>query len=137
MIPARIMCDSSVLVPAVLAWHPEHDAARAALAEVDALPAHVLLETFSVLTRLPAPHRIGARDAAAVLGAMTLPLLQLPGLEYAALVAAAGAKGVRGGALYDALIAVTAAHHGAELITRDARAQPTYEAMGTQYRLLT
>jgi predicted nucleic acid-binding protein len=39
-------------------------------------------------------------------------------------------KGLRGGALYDALIAATAAKHGATLISADRRAQPTYEAMG-------
>jgi len=36
---------------------------------------------------------------------------------------------LRGGALYDALIAGTVAKHGATLISADRRAEPTYEAM--------
>jgi hypothetical protein len=43
------------------------------------------------------------------------------------------ANGVRGGALYDALIAGTVAKHsagvGGHLISADRRAEPTYEAM--------
>ena len=58
-------CDTSVLVPALLSWHPAHEECRAAVVEVAVLPSHVFLETYSVLTRLPAPHRVAARDAAA------------------------------------------------------------------------
>jgi len=39
---------------------------------------------------------------------------------------------VAGGAVYDALVALDAVEHGAELATRDARARPTYEAVGAR-----
>lgn len=39
-------------------------------------------------------------------------------------------QGIRGGALYDALIAATALHHRHTLITADRRAAPVYSALG-------
>lgn len=41
-------------------------------------------------------------------------------------------KGIAGGAVYDALVALAAAEHGVELATRDARAKSTYEAVGAR-----
>jgi toxin FitB len=38
--------------------------------------------------------------------------------------------GLRGGALYDALIAATAAHHRARVVSADRRARRAYEAVG-------
>jgi predicted nucleic acid-binding protein len=40
--------------------------------------------------------------------------------------------GISGGAVYDALVALAAAEHGAELATRDARARTTYETVGVR-----
>lgn len=129
-------CDTSVLVAALVAWHPDHSAASSALAQVEILPAHVLLETYSVLTRLPAPHRIAPGDASAVLEALDLRLVALPARRHAALLPLLSAEGVRGGAIYDALVAATARHHGATLRTRDRRARPTYDAVGVDYALV-
>lgn len=42
------------------------------------------------------------------------------------------AAGLRGGALYDALIAATAADHGARLLSADLRARRAYDALGVQ-----
>jgi predicted nucleic acid-binding protein len=44
--------------------------------------------------------------------------------------------GVRGGALYDALIAATAVRHDADLLSADSRARATYDAMGAHARYL-
>lgn len=46
------------------------------------------------------------------------------------------AAGVSGGATYDGLIALTALKHDLELISRDARAVRTYNALGVPYRLI-
>jgi len=46
------------------------------------------------------------------------------------------AAGVRGGALYDALIAATAAAHGAQIVSADRRANATYLAMAAEVRFL-
>lgn len=37
-----------------------------------------------------------------------------------------------GGAVYDALVALAAAEHGADLATRDKRAKATYETVGVR-----
>ena len=44
--------------------------------------------------------------------------------------------GVRGGALYDALIAATAATHDAEILSADRRALGTYRAMDVEVRFI-
>ena len=46
------------------------------------------------------------------------------------------AKAVTGGAAYDALVAATAADHGAELISCDRRAAAVYERYRIHTRLL-
>jgi hypothetical protein len=45
-------------------------------------------------------------------------------------------RGVTGGAVYDAVVAATAAVHSAELLSCDRRAVPTYEKMGVRAVLL-
>ena len=86
------------------------------LARRPRVPAHVLIEAYSVLTRLPPPHRAPA-DLVATFLAERFPEapLVLPPLAYTDLVAAAAVEGVAGGAIYDALIAATARHAGATL----------------------
>jgi hypothetical protein len=44
--------------------------------------------------------------------------------------------GIDGGAVYDALVALTAADAGHVLITRDERAASTYERLGIEFTLL-
>ncbi len=129
-------CDTSVLVSALLAWHPGHTAARKAVVSVRGIPAHVLLETYSVLTRLPAPHRISARDAGSVLDALDVDLLSLPVKAHRRLISTLAQNNVKGGAAYDALVGATARHHGLTLMTRDQRARPTYDLVGADYTLL-
>jgi predicted nucleic acid-binding protein len=58
-----------------------------------------------------------------------LPWLALSGSDQHSCLRKAVEAGLRGGALYDALIAATAAKHGADLVSADQRARPTYEAM--------
>jgi predicted nucleic acid-binding protein len=50
---------------------------------------------------------------------------------------AAVAHGIRGGALYDALIAATAAHHKHTLLSADRRAAPVYAAVGVDVVYIT
>jgi predicted nucleic acid-binding protein len=44
--------------------------------------------------------------------------------------------GITGGAVYDALIAATAHHARATLLTRDSRATAIYEKLGISYELV-
>ncbi len=49
---------------------------------------------------------------------------------YARLPEILSERGVAGGAVYDALVALAALDHDARLATRDARAKATYETLG-------
>ena len=122
--------DTSVLVAALAAWHPRHVEARQRLGGVDRVVAHVLVETFSVLTRLPAPHRISAADAQSALAGLPWQVVALPAAGYQPLLAVAAAQGISGGAVYDALICVTAREHQLTVLTNDARSRRTYDALG-------
>lgn len=132
-----VTCDTSVLIPALVAWHPDHDAARRALDDTLAtLIAHVLVESYSVLTRLPSPHRFSAGDAGRLLGALAVKTVALPAGRHRALLAVMAEGGIRGGAVYDGVVAATARHHDLHLLTRDRRARTTYDALGVSYTLI-
>ena len=127
-----LTCDTSVLVPALTAWHPDHQRARAALTDVVAVPAHVLLECCSVLTRLPQPHRIAPSVAAAAVAGLSWPTLALPGERLPALLLKLAEHNIAGGAAYDGLVAATALHHGYALRSADQRARRTYDVVGVR-----
>lgn len=129
--------DTSVVVAAVLSWHEAHEAARRAAIGAG-LAAHALLESYSVLTRLPAPHRLAPEVAGALLAGWFPPervLVPAPAVMRS-IVPRLAEAGIGGGAVYDALIGLTAAEHGAELRTRDHRAAATYDALSVPYRLV-
>jgi predicted nucleic acid-binding protein len=132
-----IAVDTSVVVAAFASWHEGHASAAAALARRPRVPAHVLLETYSVLTRLPPPHRAPAGLVAAFLAErFSAPPLVLRGVEHARLVGRAAETGIVGGSIHDALVGATVRHAGARLLTRDRRAAPTYERVGVEYELI-
>lgn len=129
--------DSSVTIAALLNDHPAHDAASDALATCTATIAHVAIETYSVLTRLPAPSRPEASTVVTVL-AKRLPsrYLTLDAGSCAKTTGLLAAAGVSGGATYDGLIALTALEHDLELLSRDRRAARSYRALGVRFVLL-
>ena len=49
--------DSSVVIAAFASWHEHHVIARKAMTARPRLIAHAAVESYSVLTRLPPPHR--------------------------------------------------------------------------------
>jgi len=129
-----IAVDTSVVVAGFASWHEGHRSAAAALARKPRVPAHVLVEAYSVLTRLPPPHRAPA-DLVAEFLAERFPEapLVLPARAHLGLVETSARTGLAGGAIYDALIAATARHAGATLLTRDQRARSVYELMRVRY----
>ena len=129
--------DTSIAIAALLADHPAHENASGALAACKTTIAHVAAETYSVLTRLPAPHRAEATTAATAL-AERLPSkhVTLDASSHADAPGRLAAAGISGGATYDGLIALTALEHDLELISRDQRAARTYRALGARFRLL-
>jgi predicted nucleic acid-binding protein len=133
-----IATDTSLVVALFASWHEAHEAAREALPADVRLPAHVFLESYSVLTRLPVPHRAPADAVTSFLRTrFSSELLTLPSPEHHALLELIRAKAVTGGATYDALVAATAKHAGAKLLSRDQRAARTYGLIGVDYELLS
>jgi len=124
--------DSSVVVAALATWHSDHEDALEALDGTEAgLIAHVGFETASVLSRLPEGLRMAAPLVVASLSDdFPARWLTLDGTRMRRALNAAIAAGLHGGALYDALIAATAAHHGLRLLSADRRARRTYDALG-------
>jgi predicted nucleic acid-binding protein len=130
--------DTSVAVAAALPWHESHDAGRSALADADAPAlAQVVVETYSVLTRLPPPQRVPASVARQyVRDTFSFPPLVLGVDGYARLLEVVAHEGIVGGAVYDAVVAATAREAGATLVTLDQRAVRTYRLLGIEYRLV-
>ncbi len=134
----RTTADTSVLVAAFASWHEHHARAAAALATLDFVVAHCLLETYSVLTRLPAPHRIAPATAAAWLRMAlgTARVVALGAAEQRKLVQTCVEQSIAGGAVYDAVIAATSARFDARLLTLDARARGTYARLGAAHEMV-
>jgi predicted nucleic acid-binding protein len=129
--------DSSIAIAALWGDHPANEPAAEALATCESVIAHVAVETYSVLTRLPVPHRASeAAAVAAVEERLAGTYATLEGSMYPAALRRLAGAGVSGGATYDGLIALTALEHGLELITRERRAERTYRALAAPYTLL-
>jgi predicted nucleic acid-binding protein len=123
--------DSSVVVAAFASWHEHHVIARKAMASRPRLVAHAAVESYSVLTRLPPPHRAQPSIVHTfITERFTDPFLTLSQTGYQELLATVAASHILGGPTYDALIAFTAAEHQATLMSLDQRAAATYEAIG-------
>lgn len=109
--------DTSCMIAAVCGWH-EHNAA--AVGEIErrlgrgerlAVSAPALMETYAVLTRLPAPYRLSAAEAWALVEANFVEGRTIFALDSAAYVAhlrQLAMQGVGGGRTYDAVIAACA-----------------------------
>ena len=125
------------MVAAFASWHGAHEVARASLIGNPAIVAHAAFETYSVLTRIQPPERAHPGDVRLFieetfgdrwLGLATTALrLSLGRLEQ---------LGISAGQTYDGLIAMTAASHGATLLTLDRRAQRTYALVGADVELV-
>lgn len=129
--------DTSLVVAAFASWHEHHESARRLLDSGLRLVEHCALETYSVLTRLPPPHRSpGTVVADFIRARFPDPFLRLNPAAYRSFVLGLAAGEVTGGAAYDALVAATAAGLGAELVTCDRRAAGTYERYGVRVRFI-
>ena len=133
-----LTCDTSVVVAGLSEWHPSHGASRAGLTRVEWLPAHVVAETVSVLSRLPHGYAVPAADAVAIIRRIADGRIrQLRADRYLLTLGALASAGLGGGAVYDALVGATAREHDATLLTLDVRAQRTYAAVGARFEALS
>jgi predicted nucleic acid-binding protein len=130
--------DTSVVVAAFASWHEAHRPARQALDDGVSLIGHCALEAYSVLTRLPSPHKVAGHVVREFLEArFPGPFLQLAPVAHRNFIRELSEKELSGGAVYDALVAATAADAGAELVTCDKRALPVYERYRVQVKVIT
>ena len=128
-----VALDTSVAVPLLVQTHNAHDHV------VDwwrgrpvTLSGHALVETYSVLTRLPGDIRLESADAARLLAErFEAPLLLKPS-DAKRVPGILARLNIAGGAAYDAIVALAALTHHHVLATRDARARSTYEAVGVE-----
>jgi predicted nucleic acid-binding protein len=114
----KIFLDSSVLVESCLSASAKFAQADQLVSRKDAITsAHALAETYATLSGDPR-LRISPADAAQLVDdlAKVLTIHPFSITDYRALISAAPAKGVRGGAIYDALHAQTARLAGCEEI---------------------
>ena len=114
---ARFALDTSCMVAAVCTWHERH---LSAVAEIErrlarggrlAVAAHALVEAYAVLTRLPAPNRLGPADAWALVKGNFVDgasVVALSGQAHIALLRGLAGDGISGGRSYDAVIAACA-----------------------------
>ena len=129
--------DSSLVVAAFASWHERHEPARRFLDGGLRLVEHCALESYSVLTRLPAPHRSPGNLVRDFLVARFPDSpLRLGVAEFRRFLHRLPEQRVTGGSTYDALVAATAASHEAELVTCDRRAAPVYESYGVRVIML-
>ena len=128
-----LLVDTSVAVALTVADHEHHDATFEALeGRRLGLAGHAAFETFSVLTRLPAPARRTPATVARLL-ATTIPHSRFLGAQAGrSLFERLDAVGIAGGSVYDALVGAVAVEHGLRLVSRDRRAFETYRALGIE-----
>jgi predicted nucleic acid-binding protein len=123
--------DTSCMVAAVCTWHERHVAAAAAIesrlerGEQLAISASALVETYAVLTRLPAPHRLSPGDAWALIDAnfvVRCRTVALTDAAYLTMLRSLAKQAVGGGRTYDAVIAECAREaEAAALLTFNRR----------------
>ncbi len=131
------LVDTSVAIALVVADHEHHDDTFERLrGRRLGLAGHAAFETFSVLTRLPAPARRTGPVVARLL-ATSFPASRFLGAKAgASLLERLDSLGVAGGSVYDALVGAVAAEHRLPLATRDRRALEVYRALEVEIVLI-
>jgi predicted nucleic acid-binding protein len=126
-----------VAVALVVVDHDQHAATVTALRGRSlGLAGHAAFETFSVLTRLPAPLRMTPAAVEELLRGNFARTRFLGVTAAARLADRLGSLGIAGCAVYDALVGAAALEHGVRLATRDRRAIGTYRALGVDVEVL-
>jgi predicted nucleic acid-binding protein len=114
--------DTSVLIPAFVEDHKDHDRCLAAYApsnkRIACCAAHSLAEVYAGVTRLPGMFRASPAQAILFLSGMEehLTIVSLDAAEYSAIIRQAAANGILGATIYDALLAACAIKAKAETI---------------------
>lgn len=134
---ADLLLDTSAALALIRDVDPAHVAANEATSgAVLGLAGHALIETYSVLTRLPGSARIRPERVGEILETVFPSSVALP--EPQALRAAQTfiSAGIAGGAVYDGLVGLAAKAAGVALLSCDRRAEPTYVRLGVDFRMI-
>lgn len=132
-----LLVDTSVAVALLVGDHEHHLATMKAIGDRTlGLAGHAAFETFSVLTRLPAPARRPPEVVAKLLVENFPESRFLSPEGSASLIATLGRFGVSGGSVYDALVGASAVEHRIRLATRDQRALAIYRALNVEVEVL-
>lgn len=125
-----VLVDTSVAVPLVTEDHQFHERASGAVhGRRVGLAGHAAFETFSVLSRLPPPHRRTPDVVSEILRRGFPETRFLPEAEAGRLLERLGGAGISGGSVYDALVGAAAVAHDLPLATLDRRALDTYREL--------
>ncbi len=114
--------DTSVLVPLFYRDHVHHGPSQELFIQFNqstgCCGAHSLAEVYATLTRMPGKRRISGEQAMLFVGNIRerLSIVALNSEEYADALAASAARGIVGGAIYDALLAQCALKAKADAI---------------------
>jgi predicted nucleic acid-binding protein len=121
----RIALDSSYLIALLCDWHARHHRTlgsyqhwRDGNAQI-VLPVHTILECYSVLTRIPAPHRLSPDVARQVIEESFARTALVVGVKAGGVwgrIENLARLGIGGGQVYDALIAWCAVDAGATVL---------------------
>ena len=124
------LLDTSAAITPVRPGQPGHDETRKALSGFRlGLSGHAVFETYSVLTRLPLPHRLSPAAASRLIAVNFPHSRQIPGSRLAELIERFVALGISGGSVYDGLVGAAAVENDATLVTLDRRAEAVYRAL--------
>ena len=134
----KILVDTSVAVPLVVADHDQHEAISEHVSGAHlGLSGHAAFETYSVLTRLPSPLRRNPRTVNKILAASFPGSVFLSPERAAALLRELPGSNISGGAVYDALVGAAAVEAGLRLLSSDRRAVDTYRLLDVDVELLS
>jgi len=124
-----IAVDSSVVIAGLLSWHEFHQRAFQALGKAMSgrrllIPFPALVESYSVMTRLPSPHRLRPETAQQLLhdSFSDVRVVGLSPRKAWMFLGDCVASATAGGRVYDAVVASAAIEaHARELLTFNPR----------------
>jgi len=122
--PLRVALDSSYIIALTADWHAQHARTLRSHTKLEGqaeilLPLHAIAESYSVLTRLPAPYRLSAQLASQSLSENFVKRATTVALKPEhvwRLIAELARLGIVGSQIYDALIAASAAEAHAKVL---------------------
>ena len=133
-----LLLDTSAALALVNPGHAVHQAVSKRVRGYRlGLAGHAAYETYSVLTRLPPPHRISAAVAHRMIDANFPATRHLDAEQGSAALSVLAAAGVAAGGVYDGLVALAARAEDQLLISCDQRALNTYRAVSVRFEIVS